>query len=78
MTENGKFVFVSYICKRDSHCHGKCYEACHFTSMKEHAKNTFDKEPWNDPKHFRRDETPNKIYYIEMEETEENEDIGEA
>lgn len=53
MTENGKTVTVLYLCKRDSHCKGKCYEQCHLTSMKEHAKNTFDKEPWNTLKGMR-------------------------
>ena len=70
MTENGKLVTVLYICKRDSHCRGKCYSECHLTSLKEHAKNTFAKEPWNDQEHFKRDETPNKIYYTEKENKE--------
>lgn len=67
MTENGKTVCVLYLCKRDLHCHGECHEDCHLTSMKEHAKNSFDKEPWNDPEHFVRDETSHKVYYTEME-----------
>lgn len=67
MTENGKLVTVLYICKRDSHCKGKCYEGCHLTSELEHAKNTFEKEPWNDPVRFKRDETPHKVYYTEKE-----------
>ena len=67
MTENGKLVTVLYLCKRDNHCNNRCYEQCHLTSMKEHAKNTFTKEPWNDLEHFKREETPNKIYYTEIE-----------
>lgn len=67
MEENGKPVCVLYLCKRDNHCYNKCDERCHLTSMKEHAKNTFDKEPWNDSEHFKRDETPHKVYYTEVE-----------
>lgn len=68
MTENGKSVTVLYLCKKDKHCKGKCYEPCKLTSEKTHAKNTYAKEPWNDPEHFKRDETPNKIYYTEKED----------
>ena len=39
MIENGKLVTVLYLCKRDSHCRGKCYSECHLTSEIEHAKN---------------------------------------
>ena len=67
MIENGKTVCVLYLCKRDSHCRGKCHAECHLTSELEHAKNTFKKEPWNDPEHFERDETPHKVYYTEKE-----------
>lgn len=67
MTENGKSVCVLYLCKRDNHCKGRCYEQCHLTSDILHAKNLYTKEPWNDPVHFKRDETPNKIYYTEVE-----------
>ena len=67
MIENGKTVCVLYLCKRDSHCKGKCYSECHLTSEVKHAKHVFDKEPWNDPAHFKRDETPHKVYYTEVE-----------
>ena len=67
MTENGKSVCVLYLCKRDNHCKGKCYEQCHLTSEKERAKNIYEKEPWNDLDHFKREETPNKVYYTEKE-----------
>lgn len=68
MIENGKTVTVLYLCKRDSHCKGRCYEQCHLTSEKAHAKNIYEKEPWNDQEHFKRDETPNKVYYTEKED----------
>lgn len=68
MVENGKLVTVLYLCKRDNHCYNSCSEECHLTSMKEHAKNYFDKEPWNDPEHFKRDETPHNVYYTEKED----------
>ena len=70
MIENGKLVTVLYLCKRDNHCKGKCYEECHLTSEREHAKNDIPEDPWNHPEQFERDETPNKVYYTEKENEE--------